>query len=756
MERITYRITLDAHKNGIQRTLQGFETADNMARRIAVNLMANGDTYEIPSNNVVALMYVTMPGTTEPSINECTIEGNTIVYDVLPITKEGIVDMQLKLIKTSVSGAKSVLISPRFSVEVIESGVNDDNAEQTTTFTALENAVAMANSVYEGRLIRIAVDDDCTFRALYADGTVYENDSLKKALHDGNALLSESWAVGGTGTREGENTNNSKYYSDVSKSAASEANKAEDDIRELVDEAQMYSAFTTFDVDFETGELKFLSRNYGFDIDEETGELMVDGGDDYSPEDLIGSEVDKYAADFDRKIAVERARIDSFISLDEGSTTGDAELIDGRIDKEGKTHTNIGEHIREITSKISSEKVNKDGEKEVTIKNLDFSVVNIGINKLNLNDPHCVLGKAFNVNGEIVDSGCGLISNFIKYEYGKNLVFSRRNPENDTQALIDFNSFVVYDKNKKAIANEYSESGIDSPYAMNNENAKYIRISYHSYSADRQFQIEVTDNTTYSNYMPYSEEAYIPKEYLENDRYKGKKISVIGDSITDMDNGYVTKNWLGLLEENEGFVTVNLAKSGTGYINGVTENKSFWSRTKQKDYIPTDSDIVVIFGSLNDASAISSMSLPYGDVTDGIFDRANSTSENEDKDNMQNNYNYKPSTVYGYINATINNIYAQLPNAVLGIISPNPWAAINPMSKSTQNNIGRDYVDILKKVCEYRGIPFLDLFRTSGLRPWTYATKQSLYYNSDGVHPNELGHELFLYPRIRGFINTLI
>ena len=31
-----------------------------------------------------------------------------------------------------------------------------------------------------------------------------------------SAILSESWAVGGTGTRDGEDTNNSKYYSGVS------------------------------------------------------------------------------------------------------------------------------------------------------------------------------------------------------------------------------------------------------------------------------------------------------------------------------------------------------------------------------------------------------------------------------------------------------------------------------------------------------------------------------------------------------------
>ena len=147
MEQITYRITLDAHKNGIQRTLQGFETSDKLSRKVVVNLMENGDTYEIPRDHVVAAVYVTTPSANEPSINECTIEGNTVVYDVLPIVEEGITEMQIKLIESRPAGAKKVLMSARFAVEVAESH-GDEGAEQTQTFTALENALASALSVY--------------------------------------------------------------------------------------------------------------------------------------------------------------------------------------------------------------------------------------------------------------------------------------------------------------------------------------------------------------------------------------------------------------------------------------------------------------------------------------------------------------------------------------------------------------------------------------------------------------------------------
>lgn len=53
-------------------------------------------------------------------------------------------------------------------------------------------------------------------------------------------------------------------------------------------------------------------------------------------------------------LEVERKRIDSFIKLAEGSTTGDAELIDGRIGANGKTYDNIGNAIRNQISDINN------------------------------------------------------------------------------------------------------------------------------------------------------------------------------------------------------------------------------------------------------------------------------------------------------------------------------------------------------------------------------------------------------------------
>lgn len=191
MERITYRITLDAHKTGIQKTLQGFDANDKLSRRIIISLTSGGKPVEFESTDTVAVMYVTKPNLNGRCVEACTIENNTIIYDVSPIEGEGIAVMQVELIETSIDGAESVLMCPKFAVEVTDSdGIID---VPTATFTALENAIAQANGVYNERLLRIDIDEECTFRAYYADDTVYESDSFKEALGNyvGNAKDSE-------------------------------------------------------------------------------------------------------------------------------------------------------------------------------------------------------------------------------------------------------------------------------------------------------------------------------------------------------------------------------------------------------------------------------------------------------------------------------------------------------------------------------------------------------------------------------------
>ena len=235
MERIIYRLTLDTHKTGVQKTLQGFQTADNMARRIAISLVSGSNSLEFDEVNTVALMYVTTPNATEPSINDCTIEDNTIYYDVLPIVEEGITEMQIKLIETSTGGAKSVLASPKFNVEVSESGLDDSNAEQTTTFTALEDAIAKANGVYHSRLTNVEITKDCVFKAYYADGTEYESDAIKEVVEESIGRSEHNAKASETNAKTSEQ--NAKTSETNAKASETNAKESEDLAKKYMENA---------------------------------------------------------------------------------------------------------------------------------------------------------------------------------------------------------------------------------------------------------------------------------------------------------------------------------------------------------------------------------------------------------------------------------------------------------------------------------------------------------------------------------------
>ena len=101
--------------------------------------------------------------------------------------------------------------------------------------------------------------------------------------------------------------------------------------------ANKYEIFTEEEIDAINNKIPELDERVGV-IEDEIDE--------------INSSLDKKASQSD--LLTERRRIDSFVSLNEGSTTGDAELIDARIGADGVTYNNLGTAIRTEISKISN------------------------------------------------------------------------------------------------------------------------------------------------------------------------------------------------------------------------------------------------------------------------------------------------------------------------------------------------------------------------------------------------------------------
>lgn len=225
VQRLVYRFTLDAYKNGVQRVLQGFQTGESVSRHMEISLVSGSLPYELPLDNITASMYVKRPSQTSPSINACTIDGenNKILYDITDddISEAGIVKMQLKIFDE-----ETVLISPTFGMEVWESEVEDSEAEDTQEYTALTQALAAAEAMKDSAIAELYLDENNIFTVVFGDGTEYTSSVIADAIAalgnvEGFSLKAEGYAVG---TQDGEPvTSESPYYHDNAKYHAEQA-----------------------------------------------------------------------------------------------------------------------------------------------------------------------------------------------------------------------------------------------------------------------------------------------------------------------------------------------------------------------------------------------------------------------------------------------------------------------------------------------------------------------------------------------------
>ena len=161
----------------------------------------------------------------------------------------------------------------------------------------------------------------------------------------------------------------------------------------------------------------------------------------------INSQLDNKANQSD--LEVERARIDSFTRLSEGSTTGDAELIDARIGTDGEVYSNVGNSIRTQINRM-------------------YSNIETYIGKsLKYNYEWIDGGYIDNTNGNLVSNNNWKYTDFIKITDGiKSLgVFTT------LEGSYSYNAF--YDINKTFITNfSVNSSVVNVP-----TNAAYFRIS---------------------------------------------------------------------------------------------------------------------------------------------------------------------------------------------------------------------------------------------------------------------------------------
>lgn len=208
-------------------------------------------------------------------------------------------------------------------------------------------------------------------------------------------------------------------------------------------------------------------------------------------------------------------------------------------------------------------------------------------------------------------------------------------------------------------------------------------------------------------------------------RLKGVKWDALGDSLTDPSTvGNSHKNYTKWISEKNGMSLNNCGVGGKGYWQGIED---------EVQNVRSDTDIVTIFGSLND----------IGNYT---------TNPGNPTDTWAGGYN----TYCARARRVFDALLAVKTGIRIGVILPTPWVNYNPYdtASATQTDV-ENMLKSLSDICKIYGIPVLDLYHNSNLRPWDSTFRTAYYVAADGYHPNEAGNKLFIAPQVEKFLLSL-
>lgn len=201
---------------------------------------------------------------------------------------------------------------------------------------------------------------------------------------------------------------------------------------------------------------------------------------------------------------------------------------------------------------------------------------------------------------------------------------------------------------------------------------------------------------------------------------------LVGDSLTEP-NARAATQYYEWIDKKTNIHWINKGQSGKGYANGDYFYSVFNSLSESFSF-------ATIFGSGNDIryesfptlSSYTTWDEALGDIDD------NGT-----------------TSICGYINRALDKFYEVAPLKKIGLITPTPWkngsaSGVTLTDEETMRRM-RTYSEKLVLIARKRGIPCLDLFNSSGLRPWNEDFRVE-YYNENGVqdsgvHPNSKGHK---------------
>ena len=193
--------------------------------------------------------------------------------------------------------------------------------------------------------------------------------------------------------------------------------------------------------------------------------------------------------------------------------------------------------------------------------------------------------------------------------------------------------------------------------------------------------------------------------------FKGKKWAVFGDSISQPNTDGLDK-YYNYIADNLGMEVTSYAVGGSGYFKGA--GSSGYGANNIIDKLtnaPDGYDIISFMAGVNERH------LEMGNPTD-----ATPTGD--------------PTTLCGAVRKCIELAIEKYPTAQIFLITPTPGTGqYATTAQGDLNTFANNQIEIAK----IYNIPYIDLYHTSGLRPWN-AENAAVYYR-DYCHLVAAGHQ---------------
>lgn len=172
---------------------------------VAVALRANNLPYTVPSGAAVNVRMKKPDGTYVYNPALGVSENAQTAYIAVTLQMAAASGKASPIIEIVVDG--NVAATGTFTVIIDENPVPENAIESTDEFLTIQQLAAQVQ-----KAAKIVSDNEAAIQAVADNVDAIQQAPTAAANAAASATLAESWAVGGTGTREGENTNNAQYW----------------------------------------------------------------------------------------------------------------------------------------------------------------------------------------------------------------------------------------------------------------------------------------------------------------------------------------------------------------------------------------------------------------------------------------------------------------------------------------------------------------------------------------------------------------